>query len=93
MISFSIPHGNVIHVAGRAAEALSGELTVSFHSGRPETPFAFGITTGINQVTEVHISALQAVRLLRFLKTELERALKTRHKTDKSDQEPPAESG
>lgn len=49
MISFSIAHGGVIHVAGRKAEALSGELTVSFHSGRPETPLHSALQPGLTK--------------------------------------------
>jgi hypothetical protein len=86
-LSFSLPEGSAIHVAGRHAEPIDGEITLSFRPGEASTPFIITSSAGLSEFFEFRLSRLQAARAMRFFRNCLTSYRMRRANTDK-DQEP-----
>ena len=87
-LSFALPPGAAIHVAGRLAEQIDGELPLSFHSGELRTPFVITVNLGLTQFFEFRLTRLQAAQAMRFLKNQIAAAAMRGRHTD-NDREPP----
>lgn len=86
-LSFSLPEGAAIHVVGRHAEPIDGEITLSFHPCEAQTPFIITSSAGLSEFFEFRLSRLQAARAMRFIRNCLVAAAIRGANTDK-DQEP-----
>ena len=87
-LSFALPPGAAIHVAGRLAEQIDGELSLSFHPGELRTPFVITANLGLSEFFEFRLTRLQAAQAMRFLKAQITAASMRGRHTD-NDHEPP----
>lgn len=67
-LSFSLPPGAAIHVAGRNAVQVDGEITLSFCPCESQTPFIVTSSAGLSEFFEFRLTRLQAARAMRFIR-------------------------
>lgn len=67
-LSFSLPPGAAIHVAGGDAVQVDGEITLSFRGMEARTPFIITASNGLSEFFEFRLTRLQAARAMRFIR-------------------------